>query len=147
MRYRNKEIETSVVGDEIMEENGKLRNGNCKDESEKILTPELDEPQQQQQLPIGTEILNPFVHRLELETTYDKLKVRLKLSRVLSSFRAVSPRAGAPLRDAAIPPPSPCRFWVRSMNARARLPRGIYCARLSRAAEVMGKMCALCCIS
>lgn len=64
MRYRNKEIETTVVGDEIMEESGKLHNGR-KDEDE-ILAEEQ---------PVTTDILNPFVHRLELDTTYDKLKV------------------------------------------------------------------------
>ncbi|XP_031785282.1 lysophosphatidylcholine acyltransferase isoform X2 [Nasonia vitripennis] len=63
MRYRNKEIETTVVGDEIMEESGKLHNGR-KDEDE-ILSEEQ---------PVSTDILNPFVHRLELDTTYDKLK-------------------------------------------------------------------------
>lgn len=26
---------------------------------------------------MGTDILNPFVHRLELDTTYDKIKVGL----------------------------------------------------------------------
>ncbi|XP_011504965.1 PREDICTED: 1-acylglycerophosphocholine O-acyltransferase 1 isoform X2 [Ceratosolen solmsi marchali] len=56
MRYRNKEIE---VADEIMEESEKLTSGGKDDIFQGT---------------IGNEILNPFVHRLELETTYDKIK-------------------------------------------------------------------------
>ena len=39
---------------------------------------------------LSADILNPFVHRLELDTTYDKLKV--------SSFPNL-PARGNPLRD------------------------------------------------
>ncbi|XP_014219649.1 lysophosphatidylcholine acyltransferase [Copidosoma floridanum] len=68
MRYSSKEIETMVVGDGIMEEsNGKLKNGGgVKSEGGALMAEEGR--------PVSSEILNPFVHRLELETTYDKLK-------------------------------------------------------------------------
>lgn len=42
---------------------------------------------------LGADILNPFVHRLELGSTYDKLKVSTKAKTV--SSRRIDARAGA----------------------------------------------------
>uniref|UniRef100_A0ABD2WV41 Phospholipid/glycerol acyltransferase domain-containing protein n=1 Tax=Trichogramma kaykai TaxID=54128 RepID=A0ABD2WV41_9HYME len=70
MRYRNEEIiERVVTSDEIINEaeNGKLRSA-TKDNAE------TNYEQQQQQEPVSSDIINPFVHRLELETTYEKIK-------------------------------------------------------------------------
>ncbi|XP_058801176.1 lysophosphatidylcholine acyltransferase isoform X2 [Phymastichus coffea] len=62
MRYRStKEIE-SLDEITIEAENGMLSNGKPKDDN-------MDEQ------PTTTDILNPFVHRLELETTYEKFKL------------------------------------------------------------------------
>jgi hypothetical protein len=61
MRYRSKEIE---VADEIAEESDRLRSS----AKEEML-----------QGAVASEILNPFVHRLELDTTYDKIKVSPRL--------------------------------------------------------------------
>lgn len=74
MRYMNRETSaTMVVGNEILqqERNVKImRNGNSRKKSEEDLIVEDTQP-----AVITNEILNPFVHRLELDTTYDKLKV------------------------------------------------------------------------
>ncbi|XP_014225661.1 lysophosphatidylcholine acyltransferase [Trichogramma pretiosum] len=72
MRYRNEEIiERVVTADEIINEaeNGKLRSA-TKDNAET----NYEQQQQQQQEPVSSDIINPFVHRLELETTYEKIK-------------------------------------------------------------------------
>lgn len=47
---------------------------------------------------LGTDILNPFVHRLELGSTYDKLKVSTSRSRFLPEDRCL---CGRVLGDAA----------------------------------------------
>lgn len=65
MRYRSsKEIE-SLDEITIEAENGRLANG------KQAKSDNMDEQ------PTTTDILNPFVHHLELETTYDKLKVSI----------------------------------------------------------------------
>lgn len=44
--------------------------------------------------PIAADILNPFVHRLELDTTYDKLKVSRQTTnlRPINMYASVSTR-------------------------------------------------------
>ena len=58
MRYRSGEMDATAT-DEIIEESGKLSIEKKDDEKEMV----------------SEDILNPFVHHLELDNTYDILKV------------------------------------------------------------------------
>lgn len=43
-----------------------------------------------------SELLNPFVHHLELETTTEKVKVSVKLNvKQIQPFRHIGPRSGS----------------------------------------------------
>lgn len=85
MRYMTRETSTMIVGNEILQErsNGKLRddtaprNGSASARHRGSAAQDAEQDVMQDEQPVGqtSEILNPFVHRLELDTTYDKLKV------------------------------------------------------------------------